>query len=210
MNQNSIIGDSVIGSKWFNPDYLFSSGYTYIKQFFIYLGSDHAELISIFNTALFFFSLFFIIIIFYSFIRLLEIRKKEHAHLLHEMKEYKHHQTELQKKEKEREDISRNPRWVKTIGHLFSQHEGDWKLAIMEADNILDDLMTDLGFKGETLGEKLKSANQENFKGLTAAWEAHTVRNRIAHEGVHFELSQHEAKRIVALYEGIFRQYGFI
>ena len=58
--------------------------------------------------------------------------------------------------------------------------------------------------------EKLKMANQDNFPSLTNAWEVHTIRNKIAHEGLSFELSQHEAKRIIALYEQIFRQYGFI
>jgi len=53
-------------------------------------------------------------------------------------------------------------------------------------------------------------ANQENFPQLTTAWEVHTIRNKIAHEGLAFELSQHEAKRIIALYEQIFHGYGFI
>ena len=86
----------------------------------------------------------------------------------------------------------------------------EWKLVIIEADSMFEELMNQLGFQGESLGEKLKSATQENFKGLSAAWEAHTVRNRIAHEGINFELSEREAKRVVALYEDIFRAYGFI
>ena len=83
-------------------------------------------------------------------------------------------------------------------------------MAIIEADSMLESLMADLGFHGNTLGDRLKMANQDTFKGLTSAWEAHTVRNRIAHEGLAFELSQHEAKRIITLYEHIFRQYGYI
>ncbi len=75
---------------------------------------------------------------------------------------------------------------------------------------MLDQLLVQLGFKGESLGDKLKAATQESFPNLTAAWEVHTVRNRIAHEGLSFELSHHEAKRIIALYEKIFHGYGFI
>ena len=75
---------------------------------------------------------------------------------------------------------------------------------------MLEGLLGDLGFKGETLGERLKSADQATFKSLTLAWEVHTIRNRIAHEGTSFELSQREAKRIIAIYEGIFREYGYI
>jgi hypothetical protein len=96
------------------------------------------------------------------------------------------------------------------LQYLFSANEGDWKLAIIEADSMLEELMEQLGFKGENLGEKLKSADQEKFKNLSVAWEVHIVRNRIAHEGSEFQLSQHEAKRVIALYESIFRDYGFI
>ena len=70
---------------------------------------------------------------------------------------------------------------------------------------MLDDLMGQLGFQGENLGDKLKVANQNKFPNLTVAWEVHTIRNRIAHEGLAFELSQHEAKRVIALYEQIFQ-----
>jgi len=60
------------------------------------------------------------------------------------------------------------------------------------------------------LGEKLKGATQDKFRNLTTAWEVHTVRNRIAHEGLAYEISQHEAKRVIALYEKIFREFGYI
>ena len=96
------------------------------------------------------------------------------------------------------------------MAYLFSQHASDWKLAVIEADSMLENLMGQLGFAGENLGDKLKSATQESFKRLSSAWEAHAVRNRIAHEGASFELSQHEAKRVIALYEQIFREYGYI
>ena len=75
---------------------------------------------------------------------------------------------------------------------------------------MLESLMGDLGFAGETLGDKLKSATQEKFRSLTVAWEVHTIRNRIAHEGMGFELSQHETKRVIAIYEQIFHEFGYI
>jgi hypothetical protein len=126
------------------------------------------------------------------------------------MAEYRHHQAELEKKKREGEGGSKNERWNKVLSFLFSPNQGDWKLAVIEADSMLESLAGDLGFKGETLGDKLKVATQESFRGLSNAWEVHTIRNRIAHEGASFELSQREAKRVIALYEQIFRQYGYI
>ena len=59
-------------------------------------------------------------------------------------------------------------------------------------------------------GDKLKEANQANFRNLSSAWEVHNIRNKIAHEGSSFGLSLHEAKRVIALYEQIFQEFGFI
>jgi hypothetical protein len=146
----------------------------------------------------------------YCFVRLLEIRKKEHEHLRHEIEEYAHKHAEEDKKVWEKGGNFLNKRWDTVLQYLFSENAGDWKLAVIEADGMLDGLVDQLGFKGDNLGEKLKSANQEYFHSLPTAWEVHTIRNRIAHEGSDFGLSQHEAKRVIALYEQIFREFGYI
>lgn len=212
--QNPILRDTPLGSKFVDPDYLFDQGTTLLRQFpesFGYIKDLSVTIVPIYHIALFFLALFFLILISYSTIRIFQIRKKEREHLKHEIAEYAHHQTEREKKMRAREEISKNPRWVKTLEYLFSQHESDWKLAVIEADTLLEDLMNQMGFRGESLGDKLKSAGQQsNFRGLSAAWEVHSVRNRIAHEGVNFKLSQHEAKRVIALYEQIFREFDFI
>jgi hypothetical protein len=207
-SQNIFIRGTFLDSKYFDPAYLFNQGLIFIKQLFIYLTSDQA--IAIGKTLLFFLAIFFLTIIFYSIIRLFEIRKKEHAHLHHEIAEYAHNKKEQAERLHEVVGGSKNERWGKTLDYLFSQHSSDWKLAIIEADSMLEELMEQMGFKGDTLGDKLKSASQDSFKNLTTAWEVHNIRNRIAHEGLAFELSQHEAKRVIALYEAIFHSYGFI
>ncbi|MBP6060734.1 MAG: hypothetical protein KA515_01885 [Candidatus Pacebacteria bacterium] len=192
----------------FNPDYLFSKEYSVAREVFYKITSP--EVWSLYKTFLAFLTIFFFSIISYCAIRLLEIRKKEHAHLHHEIHEYALHQKEKAEKERGEASVSHNPRWNKVLTYLSSSSSSDWKLAIIEADAMLENLSSDLGFKGTTLGDRLKMANQENFKGLSSAWEVHNIRNRIAHEGLAFELTEREAKRVIALYEQIFRNYGFI
>jgi len=208
MDNNSIIGDSALGSKWFDPAYLFNQGYLFFSNFFAYLTSNNFKALAI--TVLSFLTIFFLTVISYCAVRMFEIRKKEKRHLEHEIAEYAHKQRERERVMQEGEGGSKNERWRKALTHLFSSSPGDWKLAIIEADSMLESLMGELGFKGENLGEKLKGATQEKFHNLSAAWEAHTIRNRIAHEGLAFELSQREAKRVIAIYEQIFRQFGYI
>ena len=206
--QNNIFGDSFLNSKWFNPDYLFNQGVVFFHN--ISDSSIPSSLVALYHTIIFFLGIFFLTLITYCAIRLFEIRKKEEVHLKHEIAEYAHHQKEKEKKKQEVETISTNPRWIKVLEYLMSGNENDWKLAVIEADSMLESLLQDMGFKGDTLGDKLKSADQTKFRNLTLAWEVHTIRNRIAHEGLSFELSQREAKRVIAIYEQIFRNYGFI
>ncbi len=212
MNQNPILENTFLASKWFNPDYLFNQAvifFQHVGNFFhnFHVGSD---LLNIYYGILFFLAIFFLALIAYTSIRILEIRHKEHKHLEHEIEEYAHHQAERERKKSISEEISKNPRWIKTLNYLFSQHASDWKLAVIEADAMLDSLLIQLGFKGDNIGDKLKSATQDKFHNLTSAWEVHTIRNKIAHEGASFHLSQHEAKRVIALYEQIFREFGYI
>lgn len=206
--QNDLLSGTFLDSKYFNPEYLFNQGFAFIKQFVIFITSDQS--INVGKTVLFFLAIFFLTIICYVIVRMLEIREKEHKHLHHEIHEFAHKKAEEKKKKSEEHVGSKNIRWTKTIDYLYSQHASDWKLAIIEADSMLEELMDQMGFRGQSLGDKLKSASQDNFRNLTIAWEVHNIRNKIAHEGVSFNLSQHEAKRVIALYEQIFRAYGYI
>ncbi len=199
---------SFLNSKYVDPNYLFGSGFGVISDFFNFITSGQFAIF--WNSFLSFLAIFFLIMISYTTVRMFEIRKKEKAHLEQEIEAYAHNKVEYEKRLHEQAGGSKNEHWGKVLGYLFSQHSSDWKLAIIEADSMLDGLMDQLGFKGETLGDKLKLANQENFPYLTIAWEVHTIRNRIAHEGLAFELSQHEAKRVITLYEEIFHPYGYI
>lgn len=216
MSPNPILENSILGSKWFNPDYLFNQSIAFFHQLFDFSNNNGVTIESFYHTILFILSLFFITLISYCSVRLFEIRNKERKHLQREIDEHAHYRAEREKKLQHGEEVSKNKRWIKTLSYLFSQHASDWKLAVIEADTMLESLMDQLGFKGENLGDKLKEAAQsaraggEKFRSLSSAWEVHTIRNRIAHEGASFELSQHETKRVIALYEQIFREFGYI
>ena len=172
MNQNSILGDSVLGSKWFNPDYLFNQGVSFFHNLSNSNIDNSAQILSLYHTILFFLTLFFLTVISYTSVRVFEIRSKERKHLKHEIAEYAHKQKEREKKLQDGEGGSKNERWIKTLNYLFSQHGSDWKLAVIEADAMLESLMDQLGFKGNSLGDKLKSAAEparaggDNFRHL--------------------------------------------
>lgn len=102
-----------------------------------------------------------------------------------------------------------NTRWNIITAHIDSGNPAEWRLAILEADNMLSELLQTLPYAGTTVGEKLTNANKDNFRTLEDAWEAHKVRNRIAHEGAAYELTEREARRVISLYQGVFTEFNF-
>ena len=103
-----------------------------------------------------------------------------------------------------------NPMWERILKNSDSLNENDWRLAIIEADIMLDELLEKMGLVGETIGDRLKTVQSADFKTIDAAWEAHKIRNQIAHEGGEFIINQHETKRVIGLYESVFQEFKVI
>ncbi|OPZ93948.1 MAG: Transcriptional regulatory protein SrrA [Firmicutes bacterium ADurb.Bin419] len=92
---------------------------------------------------------------------------------------------------------------------LDSDNPSDWNLAIIDADKILDEMLVSMGYPGENLGERLKAVESSDFLTLNQAWEAHKIRNQIAHED-DFVLTQREAKATIAKFEEVFKEFNYI
>ena len=144
-------------------------------------------------------SLVLAIFITYCIIRIEQIRKHERMEL-----EAAAHPVAAR-------DISRTQlRWNRIIEEAGSENEQNWRLAILEADIILNELLDSLGYKGETMADKMRQVERGDFNTIDLAWEAHPARNAIAHQGLGTTLSSREARRIISLYERIFREFKFI
>ena len=105
---------------------------------------------------------------------------------------------------------SSKTKWQTVEKHVSSENPSDWRLAILEADIILDDMTRELYPAGENIGERLRNMARGDFKTLGKAGEAHGIRNAIAHQGINFMISEREARRIVSLYEEVFREFNYI
>lgn len=103
-----------------------------------------------------------------------------------------------------------NPKWERIQTHLDSLNENDWRLAIMEADIMLGEILDNLFLPGETMGEKMKMVEKSDFTTIDLAWEAHKIRNQIAHEGSDFALTSREARRVIDLYKQVFDEFKII
>ncbi len=147
-------------------------------------------------------SIFFIAIIIFSLVRMREIQIYEKKELDHEIKEALLRDKEALKNE--------NPRWHYILTLIESPNESDWRVAIIEADTMLDEVLSNKGMVGDTLSEKLEQAKSNGYASIQNAWDAHLVRNKIAHQGSEFTLSQVEGRRVVRMYQSFFEELEVI
>ena len=138
-----------------------------------------------------------LVVIIYATIRLFELRKRE--------EEY--YSTLLVEPGSE---SGTHPRWEHIQSLASSTNTNDWRTAIIEADILLDELLTKQGYTGAGIGEKLKTVDPAHFGTHQDAWEAHKVRNQIAHQGSTFDLSDSLTQRTLAHYEAVFREFKII
>lgn len=57
-------------------------------------------------------------------------------------------------------------------------HKETWDEAIIQADDLLDEALRKLHFKGKTMGERMVSAHKK-FSDSDAAWFSHKLRKRL-------------------------------
>ena len=103
-----------------------------------------------------------------------------------------------------------DPRWQEIERHMSTNSQAEWRVAIIESDIILYDMLDQMGYEGDTVAEKLKNVDKVNFASLDDAWRAHKIRNIIAHEGANYELSRGEADRAIRLFKKVFEEFYFI
>lgn len=70
--------------------------------------------------------------------------------------------------------------WETILGYKKNGGAG-LQLAIFEADKLLDHALKARGYGGQTMGDRLKDA-RGSFMNNNAVWQAHKLRNRLAHE----------------------------
>ena len=71
--------------------------------------------------------------------------------------------------------------WLKIDGAIEQGNPPTYQMAILNADKLLDNALKESKYSGNTMGERLKSADAA-FSNVNAVWAAHKLRNRIAHE----------------------------
>lgn len=91
-------------------------------------------------------------------------------------------------------------RWEVIKKRLESQEEKEFKIAIIEADEMVGDLVKGMGHQGENLGEIFKSVPEMQVESMAKVKKAHETKNRIVQDE-NFPVSLELAKETLGLYE---------
>lgn len=101
-------------------------------------------------------------------------------------------------------------RWSALLDGAMSADPKLWRAGILEADTMLGEMFTNLGYVGADTSEQLRLVPENAFVTLPLAWEAHRIRNFVLAKSSNFILTQQEAFRVMKLYEQVFEEFDFI
>lgn len=74
---------------------------------------------------------------------------------------------------------------------MLSDNAYELKHAVLEADKLIDHILKLKGYAGETFADRLRAAeNHMDAATYQRLWEAHKVRNQIAHQDNHLSLEE--------------------
>lgn len=91
-------------------------------------------------------------------------------------------------------------KWQALEKKADSKSASAYKLAVIEADKIIEDILTKAGYRGETMAERLKQITPANISNINDLWTAHRLRNTIAHD-IDAKVSRREAKKAIDIFK---------
>jgi hypothetical protein len=100
-------------------------------------------------------------------------------------------------------------RWREIEGRMKSMQEAEYKLAIIEADRLFDDLLRRMMYRGKDMSERLKNINKDFLPSIDKVWEAHKIRNNLAHDSA-FHIDYSGAKRVIEYYKQALQELSIL
>jgi hypothetical protein len=100
-------------------------------------------------------------------------------------------------------------RWNKIETRLESDDYSQYKIAIIEADKIVDGIFKSMNLKGNDMVERLKTLNPEQLEAEEDLEKAHKIRNQIINDPS-FNIGKKEAKETLDIYAKFLTENEFM
>lgn len=95
--------------------------------------------------------------------------------------------------------------WGKVQSRLKDGSANSLRLAIIEADGVVDNALRRLGLSGETFADRLGHLDPEKYSTLDRLWDAHRIRNNLVHTP-DFQVPTAKAEEAIAAYEAFLKE----
>ncbi len=102
-----------------------------------------------------------------------------------------------------------NKSWQKILSRLNKNDEANLRLALIEADNLFDDLLKQMRLPGESMADRLKYLDSSQISNIDEIWQAHKLRNTIVHNP-EYPITRNEIEFGVRAYEKALKELEFI
>lgn len=102
-----------------------------------------------------------------------------------------------------------NIEWAKVQSRMKEDTPDHSRLAIIEADALVDEFLRYVGYEGEHMADRLSKLSAAHIKSLNSVWNAHRLRNSLVHSPSAVVASG-EAERAIAAYEAFLKEMGGI
>jgi len=99
--------------------------------------------------------------------------------------------------------------WARVRSRLDKATDADDRLAVIEADQILDQALKAQGIPGDTMASRLENLKPLQLSNLSDVWVAHKMRNRLVHEPSS-RISRYEAETAVKIFEKALKELGVL
>lgn len=99
--------------------------------------------------------------------------------------------------------------WNKVINRLSKPTPESLRIAVIDADSLVDVFLKKAGYMGEHMADRLSRIIPSGVKSLSGVWDAHLLRNSLVHiPGSTVSVS--EAKTAVKAFEKFLKELGAI
>jgi len=90
--------------------------------------------------------------------------------------------------------------WARIKNRIENGRPDDQKLALIEADALLDETLKNMGYQGESIADRLKQINSTILPNLNDVLEARKIRNNIVYDP-DYQLTPDLAKQTSDIYQ---------
>ncbi len=99
--------------------------------------------------------------------------------------------------------------WKKIMKRFDSGIEAEYKLAIIETDSMLGEILQRMGYDEPTIEKNLNKITAVEIPNIDDLKEARRVRNGVVHDP-DYQLSKEKSKEVMDIYQESFRSLGIV